>query len=428
MRIIYIVIAILLAIDNVFIRFKVGGISYDRLLEFILFFAFFSVYLAEIKNNSFFKKWNTFIIIFALLQLIINFKLVILGKIEFIYVYTAFIKCFSFLVFSFLFLLIAKKDIRYVNLIIFIHFFILIFAFLQHPLSPIASQMFEIKKMLFAAVEEAGALKRLHGEEVYIEGGYASRFRLSGPFNNSISFSYFAISSFIINFYMYLRYKKRMYLFFLGVLFIASLLSQTRSLLLAELFLVFGYLFFAPFKKHGLYKLALITAAVVSVFFIYTSKDLLSGSSTRLTTIGGNGQGDIRPKLWITGLYAIMNYPLGIGSEDYQEIKNEMFFKYGNSIILRMPSHNGLINVGFNYSILGYFVFFFFVAYLLKYANLLEPKYATFFKLALISYLLHTSFHNNFILDTDYPFLMVLMLIGVDWENHRNEKTNIENH
>ena len=83
MRFVYIIIAILLAVDNVFILFRVGGISYDRLLEFLLFFLFFKSYLMEIKTNPFFKTWNTFLILFALLQLFINFKMAILGDIEF---------------------------------------------------------------------------------------------------------------------------------------------------------------------------------------------------------------------------------------------------------------------------------------------------------------------------------------------------------
>lgn len=425
MKLIYIVIAVLLAIDNVFIRFRIGGISYDRLLEFALFFFFFKSYLLEIKTNSFFKKWNTFIILFALLQLVINFKLVILGKIEFEEVYKGFIKCFSFLVFSFLFLLIAKKNLKYLNIIIFVHFFIYLFAIMQHPLSPIASQMLEIKKLLYSSVQDAHVLKTLKGEGTYIEGGFANRFRLSGPFANSISFSYFAISSFIISFYMYLKHKKKIYIIMLGVIFLTSLLSQTRSLLLAEICLVFGYMFFAPFKRHGIYKMALVTAGLVTVLFVYASKDFLLPQNNRITKT--NSQGDVRPILWLTGIYAVMNYPLGINDRDYQKIKKEMFLKYGNSTILFMPAHNGLINIGFHYSILGYFLFFFFIVYLLKYINMLESKQAVFFKFALISYLIHTSFHNNFILDTDYPFLMVLMLIGVDWSNNENIKTLSEN-
>ncbi|MCM4154284.1 hypothetical protein DHD05_22080 [Arenibacter sp. N53] len=427
MKIPYIIIAVLLAIDNIFINFKINGISYDRLLEFMFFGFFFKSFLLEIKNNPFFKKWNTFLILFTILQLFVNFKLAIVGKIEFEVVYTEFVKCISFIAFSYLFLLIANKDIRYVNVIVFIHFLICIFAFLQHPLSPVAAQMLEIKKMLYVSVQSEPGLANLGNEEAYISGGFAERYRLSGPFVSSINFSYFAISSFAINFYLYLRYKRNYYLAFLIVLFIASIFSQTRSLLLAEIFLVLGYFFFAPIKRHGFYKLAIVTGAFFAIFLVYASKDLLTGGNSRITKISSEGQSDARPLLWATGIYAVMNYPLGITDQDYRTAKLQMFSKYGNPSILHLASHNGLINIGFHYSFIGYILFFYFILFLLDYIKLLDSEYVVLFKLILFSYLIHTSFHNNFILNADYPFLMVLMLINVNFKDKNHQNKNINN-
>lgn len=423
MRFVYIIIAILLAVDNVFIHFRTGGISYDRLLEFVLFFFFFKSYLSEIKNNPFFKNWNTFLILFTLLQLFINFKLAISDKIEFEVVYIEFVKCFSFLVFSFLFLLIAKKDIKYINVIVFIHFLICVFALLQHPFSPIAPQMLEIKKLLYASSQIVQDMGTFENEQAYISGGLGNRYRLSGPFASSIGFSYFAISSFAINFYMYLRYKRKFYLVFLVVLFLASLLSQTRSLLLAEICLVFGYLFFAPLKRHGLYKLALVTSAIIAVLLVYARKDLLTTGNSRITNISSGGVRDVRPLLWVTGVYAVMDYPLGITNQDYMEVKKDMFRKYGQPAILHLSSHNGLINIGFHYSFLGYILFFFFILFLLRYIHLLEPKYIVFFRLVLFSYLIHISFHNNIFFTADYAFLMVMILINIDGIYYTKKKT-----
>tara|TARA_R110000868_G_scaffold193351_1_gene438227 strand:- start:22993 stop:24288 length:1296 start_codon:yes stop_codon:yes gene_type:complete len=423
---VYILIAILLAIDNIFINFKVGGISYDRLLEFLLFFYFFKSYLAEIHENPFFKKWNIFLLLFAIVQLLINFKLAIVGKIEFDVIYIEFIKCFSFLAFSFLFILIAKKDIRYVNIIVGIHFLICIFAFLQHPMSPIAAQMLEIKRFLYSAVQEGSVLNKLEGEEAYISGGFGDRFRLAGPYASTISFSYFAITSFIINFYLYLKFRKRLNLFFLGTLFVASILSQTRSLLLAEIFLVFGFYFIAPLKQHGLYKLVLIIGAFFAVLLVNVSKDILASGDSRITNVDSGGESDSRPLLWITGIYAVMNYPLGITEQDYMEVKMHMVREFGNSDVLYLSAHNGLINMGFHYSFLGYILIFFMVLFLLKHINFLEPKNKVFFKMALFAYLIQSSFHNNFILNADYPFLMVLMLISVEWYHQNNLQENTE--
>tara|TARA_R100001369_G_scaffold85726_1_gene119631 strand:- start:4436 stop:5728 length:1293 start_codon:yes stop_codon:yes gene_type:complete len=424
MKPVYILIAILLAVDNVFIRFRIGGLSYDRLLEFILFFVFFKVYLSETIENPFFKKWNRFIILFALLQLVINFNLAIWGKIDFEVVYTDFVKCFSFLVYSFLFLLLVKKDIKYINIILFVHFLICIFAFLQHPLSPIASQMMEIKKMLYSTGNAEDILSKLGLEETYVEGGFANRFRLSGPFNSSISFSYFAISSFILNLYMYLRFKKKIYIFFLGTLFIASVLSQTRSLLLAEICLVFGYMFFAPSKRQSIIKLVMVAGALAAIIFVYVGQDMLSTGESRITKI--SSKGDNRPLLWLTGIYTVIKHPFGITEQEYVEARKEMFVAFGDRGILQLAAHNGLINVGFHYSIFGYVLFFFFVLFLLRQINELEPKYVIFFRLTLFAYLIQASFHNNFILSSDYPYLMILILIWADWDKNSLKGENKE--
>ena len=417
---IYYLIAFVLGIDQIFINFKLVGMSYDRWLEFGLFFFFFKSYLLELKTSPFFKNWNTFIILFALLQLLINLKLAIMGKKEFEFVYTEFIKCFSFLVFSFLFLLIAKKDVKYVNFLVFIYFAICIFGFLQHPLSPFASQMLEIKKSLFATAESERILTKLNTEGVYIEGGYGDRFRLAGPFVTSINFAYFAISAVIINFYLYLRHKKRIYLFYIAILIIASFFTQTRSLLLAEIVLIFGFLFFGPFKRQGLYKMVMVGGLMLALLFVYIGKDYINTGGSRITKISDGKHGDPRPVLGLTGAYAVVNYPLGIMSEDYMNIKKEMFAKYGHPVILRMPSHNGLINIGFRYSFLGYILFFFLVLFLLRFINLLEPKYTIFFKLALVAYAINASFHNNFVLSEDYTFLVVLMLIPLEISTENN--------
>ena len=393
-----------------------AGISYDRLLEFIFFFLFFKAFLIELKTNPFFKKWNAFIILLGLLQLLINLKLAIMGEIEFEIVYTDLIQCFSFFAFSFLFLLIAKKNIKYINVLIFVHFLICIFAFLQHPLSPIAMQVFEVKKLFYPGVSAMNILDTFAMEETYISGGLGDRFRLAGPFSNTIVFSYFAISSFMLNFYMYIKFRKKYYLFLLIILFLASLLTQTRSLILAEIVLIFGYLFFAPFKKHAFYKLAILTTALITILVVYTSREIVMNSNLRMSKISSDeGTTDNRPLLWATGFYAVLQHPLGITKKEYAEVKRDMFRKYGSRGILILPPHNGFINIGFHYSSLGYILFVFFILFLLRYINLLKPKLIVFFKLTLLSYLIHSSFHNEFVFIADYPFLMIIMLVGIEY-------------
>ena len=429
MKLKLVIIAILLAIDNIFIRFKIEGISFDRLLEFIFFFILLKEFLLELKTNEFFRNWCRIILILAAIQLLFKLYLSIIGEIEFQFVYTPLIKSFSFLVFSFLFLTIAKAGIKYLNILVLIHFFILVFAFLQHPLSPIADQMLEIKKLLYVSAESDRIAQDLKREGTYITGGLGDRFRLAGPFANTINFSYFAFSSFALNFFLLLRYKKKFYLILMVTLFIASLLSQTRSLLIAEIFLIFGYLFFAPFKRHFFYKIGIAFGAIILLSSVYVAGDvLLKGSSSRITSISANGQSDSRPLLWITAFYAVATNPFGLSQANYQIAREEMYRVFGSHDILYLWPHNGFINIGFHYTFFGYVLFVFLALLLLKTINKIENrKLVVFLRLTLIGYIIHTSFHNNFILESDYVFLMVIMLIPFCLYDQKKLQTSYSN-
>ena len=108
----------------------------------------------------------------------------------------------------------------------------------------------------------------------------------------------------------------------------------------------------------------------------------------------------------------MLQNPFGVTESDYDKARREMFEVSGDSSLLFLTSHNGLINVGFQYTFFGYILFAFFIIFLLRRIKTLPKDYKYLFLLALIGYLIHTSFHNNFILYADYPFLMIIMIIG----------------
>ncbi len=418
-RFLYIAIAVLLGLNNVFVNFRLGPISYDRLLEFALFFVFFTSFIKEMQRNSFFRGWVNYIIALALLQAFVNLKLALFNDIEVMQFVTSLVKCFSFIVFSFLFILILRKGVYYLNVLLFVHFLVCVFSLLGHPISPIASEMFEIKKFLFTTADQSSQTFQMENE--YIEGGYADRFRLSGPFSDTVQFSYFAFTSFALNVYMYLRYKKKIYVIYLLLIFIASILTQTRSLLLAEIVLVFGYLFFLSDAERKFYKIKLIFMATLGIAFLWVSRQYEPGlSGTRVTTVSSDGKKDGRPYLWYTGIYAIAKNPFGISEQEYRKVKAEMYSSYGYPEILTMPSHNGLINIGFHYSALGYIFFTFYIYFLFKQTKELNKEYRLFFRMALLGYFCHIFFHNNFILIEDYFFLLVLLLMWHE-KNLQNE-------
>jgi hypothetical protein len=422
------IIAILLGINNVFINFKVAGISYDRLLEFMFFFLFFKEYLIAFQNDKYFRRYNVFIIVLMAVQFLMNLRSVAILNEGTDVLLIGLVKCFSFLVFSFLFYLIAKENIKLVNIIIAVHIGICVFAILQHPLSPMSSQIHEIKKTLFASIEmEEGIAKKLNNQEEYIKLGIGIRFRASGPFASAITFSYFLLSTFFLNVYMYFRQKKGIYLWFIGFIMICSFLTQTRSLILAEFFILFGIFVFIHNEKLNSYKVILILIGlIVSLVSINKIESFFSSNKeSRLTKL--DDEGSHRPLLWLTGLYAVASHPFGITSEEYEDVRREMFYKYGKKAVLTLPSHNGFVNVGFNFTLFGYPIIIFFFLFVFKHIKMHISTYKILFTLYIISYFIHSAFHNNFIFYSDYDVYMVLMLISLySYTDKNNNETFIQ--
>lgn len=432
MRVLYFLIAILLGVNYVFVNFRIGPLTIDRLLEFALFFFFFKDFIKDYNTNKFLKGWVNFILAFGLLQMLVNIGLVIRGTLPLMDVIAYFIKALSFIVFSYLFFYILKQGKIYIDALLGVHFLIVIFAILLHPLSPIALDLFEIKAKLFPVLDKELAL-RLGGEKEYITGGYAGRFRVSGPFPTAILFSYFAISNFLLNFYMYVKHKGKFYLFNIAIIIIASILTQTRSLVLGEFLAIGAYLFFYPGSKRKIihFKGAIAISLGILLLIGYKASKFDydptgDTSGSRLTSVSSGGERDSRPLLWYTGLYTAVVNPLGISSQDYWDVKWDFYYEYGHYHILFYPSHNGLINIAFQYSFFGYILFAFFVWFLIRYIKQLDQKYQIFYLISFLGYAFHIFFHNDFILDDDYLFLLVLITIGYEWERKQNENLEIE--
>ncbi|NRD23522.1 O-antigen ligase family protein [Winogradskyella litoriviva] len=324
------------------------------------------------------------------------------------------VKCFSYIVFSFLFYLIAKENIKFVNIIIGVHVLICVFAILQHPLSPISSSMMAIKKTLFASIEASeGIAKKLNNQEEYIKLGIGIRFRASGPFPSAITFSYFLLSTFFLNIYMYFRQKKGVYLGIISLILVCSFLTQTRSLILAEFFILLGVFVFIHNEKLNSYKVIFtLIGLIASLVFINKIESFFTGNKdSRLTKL--DDEGSHRDLLWLTGLYAVATHPLGITSEEYAEVRREMFYKFGKEAVLVLPSHNGFVNVGFNYTIFGYPVIILFFIFLFKHIKMHISTYKILFTLYVTGYIIHSMFHNNFLFYSDYDVYMVIMLIPI---------------
>lgn len=416
-RVLCILIAVLLGINNVFIHYKIAGISYDRLLEIALFFLLFKGYLRELTESRFFRIFNLFLLIFFVLQIIVDFRLALSGSIDFEKLMRDCARFLTYAAFAYLFVFIAKRNIKYVNIVLFCHFLIFCFAVLQHPASPYASKMASIRSSLFAPLAVNEMEEHFAAEEEYIMLGMGEKFRVSGPFNNSIGLAYLLLSSFFISYYMFYRTRNKLYLINCMFIFFVSVLSQTRSLLLAELFFIVGVLAFSINPRvrmfsRGMFVVGLLLIALNTVLDNALIRTSAQPPSTRILKF--NDEGSDRPQLWLTGLYAVGNHPVGITDREYMQAKLEMFSLLKSPSVLVVAAHNGFINIGFNYSIFGYAAFIAFGIFLVRKSGGIPYAAMIIFRLFFISYIINSFFHNNFIFDSDYDVLMVMMLLSIE--------------
>lgn len=261
-------------------------------------------------------------------------------------------------------------------------------------------------------------------EEEYVTLGIGEKFRVSGPFNNSIALAYLSLSAFFISYYMFYRTRNKLYLLNCAFIIFVSVLSQTRSVLLAELFFTTGVLAFSQNLKVRLFSrtvfaVGLCVLALNSVLDNAVFQGSQEQPSTRILKF--NDEGSDRPLLWITGLYAVGNYPVGITEREYMEAKKEMFSVFKSPHILAVAAHNGFVNIGFNYTIVGYFVFIVFGLFLVAQSGKLPYSLRIIFRLFFAAYMINSFFHNNFIFDSDYDVLMVMMVMSMEsnrWAAH----------
>ncbi len=197
---------------------------------------------------------------------------------------------------------------------------------------------------------------------------------------------------------------------------------NTFGLVLAIALMIFGIFVIINnnSRLNYLKVIILITILISSLALMNRFDSLLSGNEFRLTNIKENSEATTRPMLWYTGITAIVKHPLGITNKQYKKVKQDMSKKLGKADLALLNSHNGLINIGFNYSSVGYLIVLMFAFFLLKSLKFLSKNFKYLFQLFFIAYFINISFHNNFIFISDYDILMVVMIIPLHFLYEQN--------
>ena len=410
-RSLYLLIAFLIATEGLFVgQYMVVGVAGYRWLELLIFVLLLKQFLKDLKSNKFLVFYVKFLFI------LIFFLGIKAGYLMFFEDYLDFVpfkqmmRVPFFLIVPYLIYFVAKKDIKYLKIILLIQVLIFSVAFFQFPLTPLTDLAWELKNNYFAANTPTGILDEL--------GVDALKARVPSLYAYAIPFSYALAAGGILSAYLYKKTNNTIYILAIVFMVIVAAMSLTRSAVLALLFLLL-YVSFAPGKKRALVKYLVIVGlgyVLVTMFIEYAE------SISRLTnTEGSSATGRI--PLLITGAYALLLNPLGVSPDAYQAVKEEMYAIFQHPHILEFTAHNGLITFGFYYTLMGLLVFIY-LLYIVKkkYLTQLTKQMKMFFMVAFFAYLLQAFFHNNFIFTKDFGILIIVALLMYEYRISKDKR------
>lgn len=419
-KLLFIFIAFIIATDGILIGFKILGIDISRFFQFLSFLFIISSFYKSIFDNYIFKQYiklglafiffiflklftTTFILEDEIrLNIINNISRVVLSLIFIYLVYFILLKKFSFL-----------KYILIFNLPI------MLIAFFQFQIFPFSDIAWDIRfnYFNFGHVNTFGTVE--------LEENMVFRKRVVGLYSTSVPLAYVLVTNMIIGLYLYLKEKNILYFIYFIIIGITAVFSLTRSAVLAFLIL-FIYIVIKKLYKSNLTKkifflLGIIFLILFSIDFYNKSEENLS----RVTSVNGNSATGRIP-LVITGAAALIQYPFGISKEKYQQVKKEMYYILKHPNVLKFTSHNGLMNLGFNYTLFGLIYFLFIFYFIFKKLKMyISKEYYLFFIISSIAYLSNGFFHNNFIFNKDFYGLILLSLIAYEYNFQKRNKEKL---
>lgn len=402
---ILIIIAISLGVNDIVTGFKIAGVSIDRIIQIFIFVFLIPSFKKELGD----VKIKFIFYIICCFFFLINLKYFVLASsedVEFMFIVREGVRVIMMGIYFYLAYYLIKKDINKLNIILFIHFLAFALAFFQNPITPLTEFAQNIRMGVFSANMKAHDLAIYSG---FLSDTSRDFFRVTGPYGQTITMSYAIVSSVLIASYLYFIKKNNIYLVYILFCFLIITMSLTRSGIIAVLVMLIFSL-----RNHKKY-IALFTFLSVLLLFEMILKSNIDWSNySRIIENDSSSSG----KVWliITGFVAVILNPLGVTTQAYQEVKEWGFSLSLNPHVLHFPSHNGLINLGFEYTIFGYFVISAFLFYLVRFARILNFRDKVFFFSAMAAYFLQQSFHNNGIFVRDFQILLFLAV----YINHVN--------
>ncbi len=411
----YIYIALILATEGILQGLKISGIDISRVLQVAVFIFLIKSFYFDINNN---KALRTIFYFFIVMLLFLSLKMFVttfyFNDLDMDIFFDA-IRLILMMVSLYLTYYIIKKDMKYLNLILIFNLPIMLVAFFQFQMFPFSDIAWDIKFDYFNYQRVT-----FHGEGT-LETNNSFRQRVIGLYATSIPLSYILVTNMIIGLYLYLKTNSKIYLLYFLFLGITSFFTLTRSVVLAFFILLIyvGYIGLVKSSlKKKIYTIIIITVLSFASLFLLGESE---GKLDRLSSSEGKSATGRLP-LAITGAVALIKYPFGITDAKYDEVKKEMYQVLRHPNVLKFTSHNGLLNVGFTYTVFGLLYFIYFIFKMKKVLKqYLSPKMMQFFIVGTFAYFAHGLFHNNFIFVVEFYILIVLAIIANEYRIEREK-------
>ncbi|MFK7971193.1 MAG: hypothetical protein AB8F95_12535 [Bacteroidia bacterium] len=404
------VLGLLVGVNNIFIGYKFAGVSYDRLVEIVLFIFLFRTFIRSMRDSGVFRMMILVLIVFGIMRQVGDIGVWAQGQTVTLEAFArTFVKSFTYVIFFFfVFEGLKRNPVRFLHAYLLVVFAAGLLAFFQSPITPFTSEAWNIKLTYFGANIQSDAFQE--GQSLNAEmAEQLLGIRVAGPYQYSIVYSYALFPALAVSVYLFLARRKSAYLFLFLFFGVVASMTLTRSLFLSAVVILIPLM-----SRLKIQYYILGAAAGIFLFFYFglgTALDILLNS--RLSNLT-NDEGAHRNLLALCGIVAVLRFPFGITNKDYDLVRQEFYEHYGKVSIRDLPSHNGFVNLGFHFTILGYFIFLAWLMLARWYYRNIRKQVKRFFLFALLAYMAHTSFHNGFVFIGDYNVLVVLGLFTLE--------------
>ena len=398
-----IVIILAFSINNVLIGYKSLGVSYDRLIELIVFFILLNRIMIDIGRNKYYKHIILFFIAIAVFRgLSILFEVVNNDYSSVDEILREYVRMLYFIIiFAILYYAIYNK-IKLIDYYLYMMLLLSFIAFFQSGYTPFTDFFIQLKLDYFnnnTTPEELKGFVAQYGSEGNLS-------RVVSLYGSVIIFSYALLSAVIVSSYRYISVGKNMYMYMALFFYIVGILTATRSLFLSSS-LIISYILWYSRVKFVIVGLALVVSLFV-IFYSFESRIFSLNLSQDITTIS-------RVNALTSGLITILEEPFYQLDSTYVDNFYLSCSFYGfDSCGPLISSHNGFINISEELTLVGLFLFLLFIRQLFLIVYRLERPLKYLFSISIFSYLLHSSLHNNIIFISEYTFILPIVLIVIE--------------